>query len=101
MTYLRAIEQPDQAVICPNRRLFLSVILNAVLDASGEVRAVRSRHQAAEAEAEASAWIEDAGEDFVFVCHLAGLDPKYVRSSAMSYISRRQQGDQVGRRRAA
>ena len=78
----------DSAPISPEQRLWLGVILNAVMEAAGKARTVdRSpkREQIAKA---ARAWFENAGDDFQMVCTLGGLDPHSVRTGVIDYLRR-------------
>lgn len=75
-------------VISPEQRLFVGVILNAAMEASGTLRARDRETKARQASAAAFAWFNDGGEDFQTVCTLAGLEPSNVRAGVLDYLER-------------
>lgn len=78
MTAILSPEQQDRA----SRELWGSVILRAIADAHGRAY-VSGAESRAEVIAEACAWFEEAGEDFLEVCDMAGVDPQVIRDVAL------------------
>lgn len=58
--------------------LWVAVILQAIADAHNNGKTNRR------AKVEARAWFEEAGEDFLEVCDLAGVDPGIIRDVALN-----------------
>lgn len=67
------------------RRLWQEVVLRAVRDSIRQCRSKRPKDKAAEdlARVQARDWIERAGRDFQAVCHLAGMDPDFIRDAVL------------------
>ncbi len=57
----------------PEQRLWQTVLLTAVLDATSDRKSLT--------QAEAEAWLRYGGKQFRKVCHLAGLDPLFIREA--------------------
>jgi|TARA_A100001515_G_scaffold124791_1_gene109247 hypothetical protein len=79
----------------PEKVLFLSVILQALLDATKTKSKVESSQTSVERE-RARAWffcsVGVTCENFENVCHNAGLDPSYTRSFAYEVINSKEIG---------
>jgi hypothetical protein len=75
----------NQSYTSPEKRLFIGVITNAILDAARPAAASDLKSVAKDKE-EAIRWFDEASLDFVAVCDLADLDPVTVRTAALAYI---------------
>lgn len=73
--------------ISPEQRLYKSILVTAVLDASGRATGANTPQDAALAKEEAMQWFETAGPDFVEVCDLAGFEPDMVQSKVKAYLA--------------
>ncbi len=69
----------------PERRLMMAVLLTAILDAAGKSDGTVFRNRDI-VQASALGWIKDGGQDFLDVCHLAGVDPHHVRRRSLDFI---------------
>lgn len=69
------------------RRLWCAVILQALYEAAGRI-AYAEKGERDRLQNEAVAWFVRGGHDFDAVCHLAGLDPAAVRTSALNVLRR-------------
>ena len=87
MITLATTDYHDSA-ISPERRLMLGVIVNAALDASGRSREIDRQGSRARLQDDALAWFRDGGDDFRFVCALAGLSPEIVSARVIDYVAR-------------
>lgn len=74
--------------IPPEQRLFLGVILNAVIDATGNTRSRDREARVAQDRDAALTWFQNANADFHAVCNLAGLEPDSVRAGVLAYVDR-------------
>jgi hypothetical protein len=72
----------------PEQRLFLGVILNAIMEAAGTNRGGDREPKASHTRMSARAWLEQAGHGFQSVCEFAGLEPENVRRGALEYLER-------------
>ena len=72
----------------PDRRLYLAVILRALLDATQNKNDLYKKR--------AKAWFQCSvgvtGDNFEFICDHAGVEPGYVRSFAYEVINSDKQG---------
>ena len=82
-------EIEEETFTCPERVLFLSVIFQALLDATKEKTKVESSRTSVE-RANARAWffssIGVTCDNFEYVCDNAGMDADYTRSFAIKVI---------------
>ena len=83
-------ELEEQEYSHPERILFLSVIFQALLDATKEKTKVESSRVSVE-RAHARAWffcsVGVTCDNFEYVCENAGMDPDYTRSFAIKVIN--------------
>lgn len=70
-----ALSDPGPGPAPPERAVWLATIYRALRDATGTVC---GGEQTMERE-RARSWLVSGGQDFAEVCHLANLDPAYVR----------------------
>ncbi len=63
----------------PEKRLWQTVVLRAVIDGLSDKKSGDTTERAARREADA--WIRAAGSDFREVCSLAGFDPQFLRDA--------------------
>lgn len=66
--------------------MWAAVLLTAIADAHGKFSALPSHCDPAAVQAEARAWFEEAGPDFLDVCIMAGADPEMVRRVALGPV---------------
>ena len=82
-------EIEEETFTCPERVLFLSVIFQALLDATKEKTIVESSRTSVE-RANARAWFfSSVGvtcNNFQYICENAGMDADYTRSFAIKVI---------------
>ncbi len=64
------------------RSLWRAVILQAIIDATGDYKRTENKLE----KDKAKAWIEEEGEEFKLVCELAGYNHKYVKNKALKTI---------------
>ena len=76
----------SSAPISPEQRLFVGVIANAVMEASGNNIASDQGPRLERTAQSARAWFVNGGEDFHMVCTLAGLEPKMTRDRVLAYL---------------
>ena len=83
------IEDYMQEISSPERILFMTVILQALLDAS-KPSTTNESERAKLDRTHAQAWffasVGVTAEDFATVCDMAGIDPGYTRSFAYKVI---------------
>ena len=86
--FVDPIIQYDQQY--PERKLYLAVILQALLDATDPKKKGRTNNDKAKAWFFCSVGV--TCDNFEFVCDHAGVDPSYVRSFALEVINSKRQG---------
>lgn len=74
--------------ISPEQRLFVGVIVNAVMEAAGSGKGGDRGGKVEHTADTARAWFVNGGEDFHTVCTLAGLEPRGVRDRVLAYLDR-------------
>ena len=83
-------EIEEETFTCPERVLFLSVIFQALLDATKEKTKVESPRTSVE-RANARAWffcsVGVTCDNFEYICESAGMDAQYTRSFAIKVIN--------------
>lgn len=89
-TFLIQVEKLiDTSTASQEQVLFLSVILQAMLDATKPVTAYES-NESKDARTRAHNWFFDpigvTAEDFETICDLADIDPTYIRSFAYKVL---------------
>lgn len=81
----QAFNESEQGTT-PERRLMLATIVNAIADATGYNNTGCNPSLRKLDRERALKWFENAGPDYVTVCHLAGLDPDCLRRAALEFI---------------
>ena len=65
----------------PEQRLFQSVVLTAVMDATNESETSRD---ALMNKRDADAWLRGNRKDYRLICSMAGMDPDFVREAYLA-----------------
>ena len=69
------------------RKLFLAIIVRAVLDAVDDKRSAKDDRT------DAIAWFQDKGEEFQRTAMYAGFDPDWLSERVLAWVKRRAKGD--------
>lgn len=88
---MSTIEQSSINVIPANIRgevrLWQSVILQALWDATSNAHLTKEYHTTEFDYSNSIAWLKGFSRDFIDVCHNAGFDPRYVREEAKEVLT--------------
>lgn len=71
-----------QTELTPEQYMWRAVVAQALSDAASNSYKPEARYH----RRQAIAWLTGMSEDFITVCELAGLDPKFIREKAMTAL---------------